>query len=233
MASSSSAFLSLSCIITRLASEAKVGLWEEVAEPLLEEEGGESTGALLVWFADKEEPDTGLERGWLLEIWGAESLDSEETLLDVGLEDTAGDDEGFFSSTVGVEVARVDGGEEWDDFLGSDGDADLSCWEGAAETLSETGGGGIREGEGRGGPSGTGHDPWVLTAAGVDGKSLSIVPGINKRWEEFVKVQAEDNFTLKQKNNPKVNHKWKRQGQGTPCWNLLETLVSFLQIIYS
>lgn len=42
--------------------------------------------------------------------------------------------------------------------------------------LLETSEGGICMGEGREAPSWTGHDPWVLTAVGVDGKSFSILP---------------------------------------------------------
>lgn len=35
-------------------------------------------------------------------------------------------------------------------------------------------------GEGGVGPSRTGHDPWVLTAVGGDGKSFSMIPSIKK-----------------------------------------------------
>lgn len=60
-------------------------------------------------------------------------------------------------------------------------DGDFVGLEGAAEMLLETSEGGICMGEGREAPSWTGHDPWVLTAVGVDGKSFSILSGIKKR----------------------------------------------------
>lgn len=50
----------------------------------------------------------------------------------------------------------------------------------AADMLLETSEGGICMGEGREAPSRTGHDPWVLTAVGVDGKSFSILTEIKK-----------------------------------------------------
>lgn len=75
LASSSSAFLSLSWIITRFAIEAKVrfiGAVEEVAggmvEAAVEEEEGESVGVLWAKLADVEEADESLENDDILGI---------------------------------------------------------------------------------------------------------------------------------------------------------------------
>lgn len=72
---SSSAFLSLSCIITRLATEAKVrfiGLVVEVAGAVVgaavEEEEGESVGVLQAMLLDAEEADESLEEDETLGI---------------------------------------------------------------------------------------------------------------------------------------------------------------------
>lgn len=46
--------------------------------------------------------------------------------------------------------------------------------------LLEKSEGGICLGEEREAPSRTGHDPWVLTAVGIDGKFFSILPEIRK-----------------------------------------------------
>lgn len=176
---SCSAFLSLSCIITRLAMEAKVrfmGAAEEVAGAVVEGEGGESVGELPA--------DVSLEKDEVLGIWEV----TIGVLLGAGfgdgglvetVEDTAGV-VGFGPSEEGGESISLEvvWGEK-DTFLCSlvvsVEDGDLAGWDGAAGRSLETSEGGICTGEGR-----TGHGSWVLTAVGVDGKSFSIFPGIKK-----------------------------------------------------
>lgn len=131
IASSSSAFLSLSWIITRFAMEAKVrfiGAVEEVAggmvEAAVEEEEGESVGVLWAKLDDVEEADESSENDDILGIWVEEQVTSVflfeagedgfvETVLDAGVEDTAGD---FVSKeageSIGLETVWVDGWEE-------------------------------------------------------------------------------------------------------------------------
>lgn len=117
--------------------EAKVrfmGFVEEVAGAtvgvVLEEEGGEFVGVLWAKLADVEEADVSLEKDDIWGIWGVEQLgevasgvlfgvgeeDLAETVLDSGLEDTAGVKgfdpfEGGGEST-GLEVVCSDGWEE-------------------------------------------------------------------------------------------------------------------------
>lgn len=145
---------------------------EDDAEAALVEGGDES-----VLQNDGKEADLNLEKE-VLGIGGVEALGEVAsgvlfeagmgglvgTVVDVGLGDM-----GFDLSKDGGEsigLLCVDGEEE--DFLDSEEDVVLFCWEGAAGGLLETG-----EGED---PSRTGHDPWVVTAGGVEGKSFSIFP---------------------------------------------------------
>lgn len=95
---SSSAFLSLSCIITRLATDAKVhflmGAVEEVAGAAVEAVGevGESVGALQAELVDVKEVDVSFEMGEILGVWGLEQLEVTSGVLfvagEVGLVDT-------------------------------------------------------------------------------------------------------------------------------------------------
>lgn len=182
MASSSSAFLSRSCIITRLAMEAKVRFAEAV------EEGVEAVVVITV-----EEADAGLEVGETVELWELVRLGEVERGVLIGavrggfvetvlLGDTAGDKGFDFSKERGdsicFEMVRAGGREEQGDFLGSKEVGDFSCWVGEAVRLLEMGEGGICMGEGWEGPPRTGHDPWVPRAVGVDDKSFSIFPEI-------------------------------------------------------
>lgn len=169
--------------------EAKVrlaGAVVEVAGATVEEEDGESAGAL-----QAEEADEGLDTGETSVTWAGERLGEVTSGVlfgagEEGLEDPAGvfDPCKEGGESIGLEMTWADGWEEWD-FLGSlvfsVEDGDLVDWEGAAERLLESSEGGICVGEGGELPPRTGRDPWVLTAVGVDSKSFSMFPGIKKK----------------------------------------------------
>lgn len=203
MASSSSAFLSLSCIITFLAIEANIrfiGTAEDVAvavvEAVEEEAGGEPAGVL----QSRLEADVSLDNDDVWDIWGVSGLGEqlgdvlflggEEVLLVTVLEDTGAGDEGCDLSKggdrepIGLAVVWTDCGEE-DTVVVPVKAGHLVAGEGATEGLLETSVRGICVGEGREGPSRTGHDPRVLRGVGVDGKSFCIFPGRNKIRHPF------------------------------------------------
>lgn len=203
MASSSSAFLSLSCIITFLAIEANVrfiGTGAEAAVAVLEaveeEAGGEPAGVLY----SRLEADVSLKNDDVFAILGVSELGEElGDVLFVGrervsaetvLEGTGAEDEGFDLSKEWDEeptapaAVWTDCGEEYSVVVWVKV-GHLVAWEGAAEGLLETSVRGICGGEGGVSPSRTGHDSWVLSGVGVDGKSFCIFPG-----EKNVKIRS-------------------------------------------
>lgn len=121
----------------------------------------------------------GIDEIWMGEDWWEDSNgvlsegrveSSIKSVSKIGYEDGKGDPSAGESDSPEPLLAEC-WEEEEDNFWRSVEDEDFV----GLEVLSETNEGGICVGEGWEAPSWTGHDPWVLSSAGVDGKPFSIV----------------------------------------------------------